>query len=112
MAGERPVAAMMRLGQSWITNVRQGASVEPIPLDQGLGALAVRAVRAVGAGYAGVDIIRDRQGRPLVLEVNSMPAWSALQRVSERDVTQAIVDAFLETLRLDAADGRLGTGRP
>ncbi len=96
VAGDRPVAAMNRLGESWITNVKQGANVEPIPIDERLGALAVRAARAVGAGYCGVDVIRDRAGRRLVLEVNSMPAWSALQRVSDVDVTQAIADAFLE----------------
>ncbi len=96
VAGDRPVAAMNRLGESWITNVKQGATVEPIPIDERLGALAVRAAQAVGAGYCGVDVIRDRAGRRLVLEINSMPAWSALQRVSDVDVTQAIADAFLE----------------
>ncbi len=96
VAGDRPVAAMNRLGASWITNVKQGARVEPIPIDEGLGALAVCAARAVGAGYCGVDVMRDRRARLLVLEINSMPAWSALQRVSDIDVTQAIADAFLE----------------
>ena len=114
VVGDLPVAAMMRVGQSWITNVRQGASVEAIPLDKGLGALAVRALDAVGAGYAGVDVIRDRDGRLLVLEVNSMPAWSALQKVSETDVTQAIADAFLAEIGsrqvMRAESARRGAG--
>jgi len=94
-AGGRAIAAMRREGVNWITNAKQGADCEGIPLDPQLARLAVAAAEAVGAGYAGVDVIRDQEGRHLVLEVNSMPAWSTLQRVSEIDVTQAIVDAVL-----------------
>jgi glutathione synthase/RimK-type ligase-like ATP-grasp enzyme len=36
----------------------------------------------VGADFAGVDVLHGADGRPTVLEVNSMPAWSGLQRVA------------------------------
>jgi len=36
----------------------------------------------VGADYAGVDLMRDADGRWLVLEVNSIPAWRGLQAVT------------------------------
>ena len=52
----------------------------------------------MGAGYAGVDIVRDRDGKFLILEVNSVPAWKGLQSVTEFDVAQAIVDDFLTRL--------------
>ena len=97
VAGGRPVAAMRREGINWITNAKQGADCEGVPLDPPLARLAVAAAAAVGAGYAGVDIIRDREGEHFVLEVNSMPAWSSLQRVNQIDVTQGIVDAVLAT---------------
>ena len=96
IAGGRALAAMRRRGVSWITNAHQGAHCEAVPLSPESAALAVAAGRAVGAHYAGVDIIRDRGGRAQVLEVNSMPAWSALQRVHALDVTQAMVDALLD----------------
>lgn len=95
VAGGRAIAAMRREGIDWITNAKQGADCEGVPLDPPLARLAVAASAAVGAGYAGVDIIRDREGAYLVLEVNSMPAWSSLQRVNRIDVTQDIVDAVL-----------------
>ena len=98
VAGERVIAAMLRQGESWITNAKQGAHCEAAALHAPLPALALGAVRAVGAHYAGVDIIRDRAGRYLVLEVNSMPAWNALQSVHQIDVTAAISDAFLDAL--------------
>ena len=42
--------------------------------------------------------IRDRSGLYQVLEVNSMPAWSALQSVHSADITAAIARAFVDRL--------------
>ena len=58
--------------------------------------LAVRATACVGANYAGVDIIQAQDGRFLVLEVNSMPAWNGLQEVSHVRISDHLVDAFLD----------------
>ncbi len=80
----RVIAAMIRHGSSWITNIKQGARAKAAIASQDLIDLAVRAAGCVGADYAGVDIIQARDGRFLVLEVNSMPAWNGLQRVSPR----------------------------
>lgn len=98
VAADRVLTAMARHGKGWITNVKQGATCEAAEADGEMTALALAAVRAVGAGYAGVDVIRDRAGRYQVLEVNSMPAWSGIQSVSAVDVSQAIADGFLERL--------------
>lgn len=92
----RAVAAMTRHGRSWITNVHQGATCEAAPADDEAAALAVRAAAAVGASYAGVDLIQDRADRWLVLEVNSMPAWQGLQRVSAVDIADALAADFVE----------------
>jgi len=43
-----------------------------------------------------VDIIQGRDGRLFVLEVNSMPAWNGLQRVSRVRISDRLVDAFLD----------------
>jgi len=95
VAGGRALAAMRRHGSQWITNAYQGAHCARIALDPELASLALAGARAVGAAYAGVDIIHDPDGRAWLLEVNSMPAWSALQRVHDLDVTLALVDALL-----------------
>ena len=54
VAGGRTVAAMLREGVTWITNVRQGARCRAVDLPGDLGTLAVKAAAAVGADYAGV----------------------------------------------------------
>ena len=92
----RVVAAMIRHGASWITNIKQGARAKAAIASQEISDLAVRAASCVGADYAGVDIIQARDGSFLVLEVNSMPAWNGLQRVSRVAISDHLVDAFLD----------------
>ena len=80
------VGAMRRRSSHWITNVRQGAkpfAIEPTARER---ELAIAAVRALGADLAGVDLIADADGAPQVLEVNSMPGWYGLQRVTDFDI--------------------------
>jgi len=55
----------------------------------------VRACVAVGADYGGVDLVRDRDGRAHVLEVNGVPAWRGLQSVTRVDIAERLVDDFL-----------------
>jgi tetrahydromethanopterin:alpha-L-glutamate ligase len=92
----RVIAAMIRHGSSWITNIKQGARAKAAIASQELIDLAVRAASCVGADYAGVDIIQAQDGSFLVLEVNSMPAWNGLQRVSRIRISDHVVDAFLD----------------
>jgi len=98
----RTVAAMRRSGLTWLNNVHQGAMCEPVRLDDlRLCRLAEEAVRVLDMDYAGVDIIRDRQGRYAVLEVNSIPAWKGLQGVTDTSIADRLVDDLLA--RLDPA---------
>jgi RimK family alpha-L-glutamate ligase len=96
--GGKAVAAMIRHGVSWRTNAAQGARCEGVAATGELGQLAVAAAAATGAAYAGVDVVRDTTGRFQVLEVNSNPAWAALQRVSAINIAQALADHLLELL--------------
>jgi tetrahydromethanopterin:alpha-L-glutamate ligase len=89
------VAAMLRRGTTWVNNVAQGGRCESAALDHDLERLAVHACAAVGADYAGVDLIRDRDGRLMVLEVNGVPAWRGLQSVTHRDIAECLADDFL-----------------
>jgi tetrahydromethanopterin:alpha-L-glutamate ligase len=89
------VASMVRRGTTWVNNVAQGGRCEAAALDHDLERLAVRACSAVGADYAGVDLVRDRGGTPHVLEVNGVPAWRGLQSVTRLDIAERLVDDFL-----------------
>ncbi len=95
----RAVAAMMRQGEGWISNVAQGARCHPAVLDPELKALAEAASDALQMSYAGVDILRDVDGRAHVLEINSIPAWKGLQQVCQHDITRLLVEDFLSRCR-------------
>ncbi|MFG1478396.1 RimK family alpha-L-glutamate ligase [Xanthobacter sp. V4C-4] len=90
VVGGAAVAAMARRGTSWITNIHQGAVGVPVAAEGVLADLAVRAAAAVGADYAGVDIISGNDGRLLVLEVNSMPAWRGLYDATGRNMAEPL----------------------
>ncbi len=86
----RVAAAMMRRSPTWITNVKQGGEPWSVGCDAQMERLATAAARAVGATIAGVDILVAAEGGPTVLEVNSMPAWSGLQKVSDVNIAEVI----------------------
>ena len=97
VCGGRVVAAMMRRASTWITNIKQGGEPFAVARDARLEDLALAAARAVGADIAGVDLIVGTSG-PKVLEVNSMPAWSGLQKVTQTRIADAIADEVLRGL--------------
>jgi tetrahydromethanopterin:alpha-L-glutamate ligase len=84
------VAAMMRKALTWVTNVKQGGQPMSAVIDAPMRDLAVAAAKAVGASFAGVDLLIGADSVPTVLEVNSMPAWSGLQKVTGRNIAAAI----------------------
>ena len=90
--------AMVRHGSHWINNVAQGGRCEPLATPGEVAEIALLAAHAVDIDYCGVDVIRDRQGRLFVLEVNSIPAWRGLQGVVEVDIAQALADDFLSKM--------------
>jgi tetrahydromethanopterin:alpha-L-glutamate ligase len=95
----RVIAAMMRRASTWITNVKQGGQPVAIAPDSKMEPLAIAAAEAVGAAIAGVDVLVGVDGAPTVLEVNSMPAWSGLQKVSKRNIAEAIAFALMREVR-------------
>ena len=96
--GGEAVAAMKRQGKGWITNVSQGGVCTPVDLSEqeDLRALAQKACSALQMDYAGVDLIRDRDGRLHVVEINGIPAWKGLQSVSQNNIAQMLVDDFVD----------------
>jgi RimK family alpha-L-glutamate ligase len=96
VAGGGVVAAMARHGKDWISNVARGARCERADVDDAMARLAVDAACAVAMDYAGVDIMRERDGRLTVIEVNSIPAWKGLQSVTDFNVAGRLVDDFIQ----------------
>jgi ribosomal protein S6--L-glutamate ligase len=62
--------------------------------------LARLATEAMGARFAGVDLLYGRDGTCYVIEVNAVPGWQAFQRATGIDVADVVI-AGLESGRLE-----------
>ena len=87
--------AMSRTSAHWITNRAQGAVCEAAALDEEPRRLAERAAAVLDIDYAGVDLMRDGEGRWVVGEVNGVPAWWGLQQACGAAVSDCLVAAFV-----------------
>jgi len=95
--GNRVVAAMKRVANTWKTNYSQGAKPVPMKLDKTLEEMAVKSASVVECKIAGVDILEGSRG-PLFVEVNSQPGWRGLQSVTSFNIADEIVDFVLSEL--------------
>jgi RimK family alpha-L-glutamate ligase len=110
VVGGRMLAAIERHAAEgdWRSNVARGAAAVPFDPPGAWPEMAVRAAAAIGADYAGVDLLQERDGAVYVLEVNGIPGWEGLQRATGVDVAGAIVDHLVAKVRAaaDAASRR------
>ena len=97
VVGDQVLAAIRRhaMDGDWRTNVSRGGQACATTLCDEDRQLAIRAAAAVGADYAGVDLLPSRDGTVYVLEVNGIPGWQGLQRATGLDVAGAIVDRLM-----------------
>ena len=98
--GGRVVASMTRVGSGWKTNISLGGQPEPYEPSPEETEVSLRAAETLGLEYTGVDLLRSEvDGRLYLLEVTSTPGWEGLQKVTEVNITERLVDHVLERLR-------------
>ncbi len=95
VVGSRVVAAIERRAPGWRTNLARGGEARALALPPAWADLAVRAADAVGAVYAGVDLLPARDGTVHVLEVNGIPGWQGLQQATGIDIAGVLVEHLL-----------------
>ena len=92
VAGE-VAGAMERLSDSWRANVARGARPRAATPSEDERGLALAAAAALEVDVAGVDLLVAPDGDVVVLEVNGIPGWQALQSVCADDLTVRVVRA-------------------
>ena len=92
VAGE-VAGAMERITDSWRANIARGARPRAVTLSEDERGLALGAAAALEVDVAGVDLLVALDGTGVVLEVNGIPGWQALQSVCEEDLTARVVGA-------------------
>ena len=97
VVGEEALGAIYRISQtgSFISNLSQGGTALKCDLTEEMRALAVNAANAVGADFAGVDLIEGDEGL-FVLEVNATPSGKGIKVACGIDVTEMIIERMFE----------------
>ena len=93
--GGKVVAAMMRTAAAgeFRSNLHQGGSAKSVRITKEEREVAVLAAKALGLGFAGVDLVRSGTG-PKVLEVNSSPGLEGIETISKKDVADLVFQAI------------------
>mgnify|MGYP000561682546 CR=1 FL=1 len=86
------VGAMKRQGKEgeFRSNLHRGGSASLIELTDEEDNTALKAVRAMGLGVAGVDMLQASNG-PMVLEVNSSPGLEGIESATNKDIAREII---------------------
>ena len=90
--GDRVWGMKRKNPHHWITNISQGGIGEVYQVGPRERELALAAAVAVGAHFAGVDLITDsKTGEQFVLEVNAVPGWRAIAGVVWIDIARELI---------------------
>jgi len=105
--GDRVLGMRRCHPHDWRTNISRGATGEPLELTDELVEQARLAARSVGATVVGVDFLPGKDGRLYAIEVNAVPGWRALSRVTEVDVAAWVLEHVTVACSADSdRDGR------
>jgi RimK family alpha-L-glutamate ligase len=89
--GSEIVGAMERVTDSWRANIARGARARHVALGEAESRTALDAAAALEADVAGVDLLVAPDGAIVVVEVNGIPGWQALQSVCAEDLTVRVI---------------------
>jgi ribosomal protein S6--L-glutamate ligase len=100
VVGSKVVAAMKRTGAEgeFRSNLHQGGSARAVRITKAERETALRAARAFGLGFAGVDLLRAESG-PKVLEVNSSPGLEGIENATGKNIAEALYDHIERSVR-------------
>lgn len=100
IVGEQVVAAMYRHSETdFRANITNGGTAEVVELTAAQEKLAIEAAAAVGAEFAGVDLLFGKEEQPLVCEVNGAAHIRNILNVTGINVADAMIQYILEELR-------------
>jgi ribosomal protein S6--L-glutamate ligase len=94
--GKKVVASMIRQGidGEFRSNLHRGGQAKKVKISAEERKTAIRSAKIMGLHLAGVDLLRSARG-PLVMEVNSSPGLEGIEKSTNKNVADAIIE-FLE----------------
>ena len=96
VVGDRVLGMRRRHPHDWRTNISRGAIGETLELTDELVEQARRAASSAQASLVGVDFLPGKDGQLYAIEVNAVPGWKALSRVTGVDVAKWVLEYLQE----------------
>ena len=90
---------MIRKNKKKITNIGQGGKPFNLNINKDIKKISIKASKIINANYVGIDIIRDENKNLKVIEINSIPAWKALQKITKKNIAHILVKAFISKIK-------------
>lgn len=96
IVGDRVVASMMRQAEEgeFRSNLHRGGQAKSVKITKQERETAVKAAKAMGLKFAGVDLLRSDRG-PLIMEVNSSPGLEGIEKATGIDIAGKVIQ-YLE----------------
>lgn len=99
IVGGEVVAAMYRHSETdFRANITNGGVAEVVQLTDAQSALAIKAAQAVGAEFAGVDLLFGEDEEPLVCEVNAAAHIRNILNITGINVADAMIQYILRRI--------------
>ena len=98
VSNHRIISSMERYSNHFITNVFQGAKYRQIILKKNIKDLCVKLSKIFKLGYGGIDLKITRND-VFVLEINSVPSWKAMQKISRINISEKLVKDFIRNVK-------------
>mgnify|MGYP001024740093 FL=1 len=97
--GGEVVGGMIRQSENdFRSNVAAGGRAEKYGLSDGIKEIALKAHRALGLDYSGVDILFGENGKPIVCEVNSNAFFKSFEAVTHINVARKYAEYVLSKI--------------
>lgn len=97
--GGEVVGGMIRQSENdFRSNVAAGGRAEKYGLSDGIKEIALKAHRALGLDYSGVDILFGENGKPIVCEVNSNAFFRSFEAVTHINVARKYAEYVLSKI--------------
>ena len=95
--GDEVIASMKRfvIKDDFRSNYSQGGKIKAVKLTDEEKDICIKASKAVGATWGGVDFISNKKGEPFILEVNSSPGTAGIEEATGQDITGEVIDWVL-----------------
>tara|TARA_B100001013_G_scaffold301990_1_gene203706 strand:- start:160 stop:432 length:273 start_codon:yes stop_codon:yes gene_type:complete len=90
---------MIRKNKKKITNIGQGGKPFKFIASKEIKKISLNVSKLVNADYAGIDLIKDKNGNFKIIEINSIPAWKALQKTTNKNIAYILAKAFVTKLK-------------